>query len=150
MTPNYTTDTQDATASRPLRFESSPPRAEDFPAPSSAFPSKANPHQIAVGGLAQTFGLLPGMAALTVGVDLMLHGADVMSAGLLIPFSAAAGVVLGYITYCAQRKHYGDDEEAAKIKGLVVAVLTIIPSPLPYMLFIPAGLAGWLHDRRRQ
>jgi hypothetical protein len=28
--------------------------------------------------------------------------------------------------------------------------LTAIPSPLPYVLFIPAGVVGWLHNLRRR
>lgn len=80
----------------------------------------------------------------------MLHSADVVSAGLLIPLSMLSGAVLGYITYKSQMKFYGDDAEAAKIKALIIAVLTAIPSPLPYMLFIPAGLVGWFHNLRRR
>jgi hypothetical protein len=131
-------ETTDAMASEPITYESSPP----------AIPS--NPHQVAARGFAQTFGLLPGMAFLTVATDIMLHSADVASAGLLIPFSIMGGGVLGYITYKSQMKFFGDDDEAAKIKALIVAFLTAIPSPLPYMLFIPAGLVGLVHSWRRK
>ena len=106
-----------------------------------------NPHQVAARGFAQSFGLLPGAAIVTVGADIMLHGAAVVSAGLLIPFSILGGVMLGYITYKWQMKEYGDDSETAKIKALIVAFLTAIPSPLPYMLFIPAGIVGMFRRR---
>ncbi len=147
VTPDYHTETGEANASQPFDF--SQPRVEVVPPlhTPNGLASGVNTHQIASRGLAQTFGLLPGMAALTVVTDVMLHGADVVSAGLLIPFSILGGGVLGYITYKSQLKHYGDDEESAKIKGLIVAFLTAIPSPLPYMLFIPAGLVGFFRRR---
>ena len=142
MSPEYRRETAEATAPPPLAFESSLRRGEAIELPSSP-----NPHQIAARGFAQTFGLQPAMAFLTVATDLMLHGADVVSAGLLIPFSILGGGVLGYITYKSQMKFYGDDDESAKIKALIVAFLTAIPSPLPYMLFIPAGIVGFFRRR---
>jgi hypothetical protein len=120
--------------------------APPIPAPARS----VNPHQIAAAGFGRAFGLHPGVAVLTVAVDMMLHAADVMSAGLLIPFSFGGGVVLGLITFLAQRKWYGDDADSATIKALIVAVLTAIPSPLPYVLFVPAGIVGFFHSLRRR
>jgi hypothetical protein len=105
-------------------------------------------HHTAARGVAQIFGLHAGVAALTIAMDLMLHAAVVVSAGVLIPFSIAAGVVLGIITFMAQRKWYGDDNDAAIIKALIVGILTAVPSPLPYVLFVPAGIVGLFRDRR--
>ncbi len=145
---DYTTETQDATAFEALHNEPSPPPVRSD-AHQVAAPGN-NPQQLAAHGLSQTFGLLPGVAVLTVASDVMLHGADVVSAGLLIPLSVLGGAVLGYITWKSQTKFYGDDDESAKIKALIVAFLTAIPSPLPYMLFIPAGLLGLVHSLRRK
>ena len=144
----YTTETDQASGvwaveGRPVEQRAPLPWESRAPAPTGA-----SPHRLAARGFAQTFGLVPGMAFLTVATDLMLHGADVVSAGLLIPFSILGGGVLGYITYKSQMKFYGDDDESAKIKALIVAFLTAIPSPLPYMLFIPAGIVGWVHRLR--
>jgi len=139
MTPKYTMETTDARASEPLLYdEPSPPSFE------------ANHHQVAARGFGQTFGLHPAMAMLTVAVDLMLHAAEVVSAGLLIPFSMMAALVLAVIVYRAQRRMYGDDRDSAWTKSAVVAVLTAIPSPLPYMLFVPAGVVGLVHSLRRK
>ena len=93
------------------------------------------------------FGLVPGGAVAVVVTDVMLHGAAVLSAGLLIPFSLLGGVALGYVTYKLQKAVYGDDDEIAKAKAIIVALLTAIPSPLPYALFIPAGIVGWLRRK---
>jgi hypothetical protein len=130
------TEIKHAVPVEPLPHECSPPAAD-------------NPHQLATRGLAAMFELHPAVAFGTVACDLGLHGADVVSAGLLIPFSALAGVVLGVIAYRSQKRFCGDDHESALVKGLIVGLLTAIPSPLPYVLFIPAGLLGWVKGRRR-
>jgi len=101
-------------------------------------------------GFSQNFGLDPRIAGLMLIVDLMLNAGDVVSMGLLVPFSVAAGVVLGYITYKAQMNWYGDDKESAKIKAIVVALLTAIPTPLPAILYVPAGILGLLRNARRK
>jgi hypothetical protein len=93
----------------------------------------------------QIFGLDPRVAFLTLIVDLMLNAGDVASMGLLLPVSVAAAVVLGYIAYRAQLNWYGDDKESARIKAIVLGLLTAIPTPLPELLYIPAGLVGILH-----
>jgi hypothetical protein len=105
-------------------------------------------HPTAARGFAQLFGLHTAVAALTITMDVMLHTAVIVTAGLLIPFSAAAGVVLGIITFIAQRKWYGDDRDSALIKALIVGILTAVPSPLPYMLFVPAGIVGFFRNRK--
>ena len=107
-----------------------------------------NPHQMAARGFGQSFGLHPAISLFTVAVDVMLHSADVLSAGLLLPLSVMGGVVLAAVTYRAQQKWYGDDRESAGIKAVIVGLLTAIPSPLPYALFLPAGLVGWFHRLR--
>jgi hypothetical protein len=101
-------------------------------------------------GFSQSFGLDPRIAGLMLIVDLMLNAGDIVSMGLLVPFSVAAGVVLGYIAYKAQMNWYGDDKESAKIKAIVVALLTAIPTPLPAILYVPAGILGVLRNARRK
>ena len=135
MTPNYRTENRDA-------FD-----ASLRPGEPTGLASSVNPHQVATRGFAQSFGLHPSVAFVTVAADLMLHSADVVSAGLLIPFSAGAGVVLAIIAFLAQRKWYSDDNESAFIKSLVILLLSIIPSPLPYLLFVPAGVIGFFRRR---
>jgi hypothetical protein len=144
----YSTENPEAITSPP--FESSRPGSSgvSYDANSSpVMPPSVNPHQVVARGFAQTFGIHFPFALLMVGCDLMLHSADVVSAGLLIPFSAAAGVVLGVIVYRGQRRFYGDDDEVAKIKGTLCFLLTAIPSPLPYGLFLGAGLLGLFRKR---
>jgi hypothetical protein len=60
------------------------------------------------------------------------------------------GIALGFITYKAQRHWYRDDQESAIIKGLIVALLTAIPTSLPGFLTIPSGIVGLVHILRRK
>jgi ABC-type xylose transport system permease subunit len=90
------------------------------------------------------------VAFLTVVVDAMLFGGDVATMGAGALLSLPAGLVLGVITYKAQRHWYGDDRESALIKGLVVGLLTAIPTSLPGLLTIPSGLIGLAQMLRRK
>jgi hypothetical protein len=96
--------------------------------------------------LGDHFGLDPRIAFAALIVDMMLNAGDVLSAGLLLPVSIMAGAVLGYVTYRAQINWYGDDPESAKIKAIILGLLTAIPTPLPEILYIPAGVIGMLRS----
>ncbi len=101
-------------------------------------------------GFGQVFGLDPRVAFLTLVVDGMLFGGDIATLGASALLSIPAGVVLGVITYKAQRHWYGDDRESALIKGLIVGLLTAIPTSLPGLLTVPTGLIGLAHMLRRK
>jgi zinc-ribbon domain len=103
----------------------------------------------AMGRFGQLFGLDPRIAFLMLVVDMMLNAGDLISMGLLLPVSVAAGVVLGYVVYRAQISWYGDDQESARIKGLILGLLTAIPTPIPEVLYIPAGILGLFHGLSR-
>jgi len=94
------------------------------------------------------FGLDPRVAVLTLIVDMMLNAGDLVSMGLLLPVSMAAGVVLGYVVYRAQINWYGDDQESARIKAIILGLLTAIPTPIPEILYVPAGVVGLFHGFR--
>jgi zinc-ribbon domain len=109
-----------------------------------------NPETVgSIGRFSQLFGLDPRIAFLTLIVDMMLNAGELISMGLLLPVSVAAGVVLGYVVYRAQINWYGDDKESARIKALVLGLLTAIPTPIPEILYIPAGILGLFHGFRR-
>ena len=102
----------------------------------------------------QIFGLDPRIAFLAFVVDLMLFGTAAATMGItlpiLIPLAIAAGVVLGRITYKAQRTWYGDDHDSAMIKAGTVGLLTAIPVGIPALVWIPSGLLGLLHSARKK
>jgi hypothetical protein len=105
-------------------------------------------------GLDQIFGIDPRIAFLAFVVDLMLFGTAAATMGMalpiLIPLAIAAGVVLGRITYKAQLKWYGDDNDSAMIKAGIVGLLTAIPVGIPAIVWIPSGLLGMLHNARKK
>jgi hypothetical protein len=80
----------------------------------------------------------------------MLNAGEIASMGLLLPVSVGAAVVLGYVTYRAQINWYGDDKESAKIKAIILTLLTAIPTALPAIVYVPSGIVGIVHNARRK
>jgi hypothetical protein len=108
-----------------------------------------NPHA-AARGFGQIFGIHPAMAFLTLIVDMMLFGGEVGTLGASLPISFAGGIVLAFITFRAQKKWYGDDTESAFIKALILGFLTALPTALPSVIYVPAGVVGLVHNLRRK
>ena len=117
-----------------------------YPPPAYA-PPPGGLHHTAARGFAQIFGLHPAIAFLTIVIDFMLFGGEVITVGASLPISIGASVVLAVIAYKAQRTWYGDDKESALIKALILALLTAIPTPLPAFLYIPAGILGFFRRK---
>jgi hypothetical protein len=55
---------------------------------------------------------------------------------------------MALITFLAQRKLYGDDDETALLKALMVGGLTAIPTGLPNALILPSAAVGLLRRKR--
>jgi hypothetical protein len=104
-------------------------------------------HHMAARGFAQIFGIHPAVAFLTIAVDLMMNVGTYGTLGALWIFTLPVGLVLGIIAYMAQKKWYGDDNESAAIKAMIVALLTAIPAPVSPIL-IPSGIVG-LFSRKK-
>lgn len=139
--------------SKPMPFSDRPPVTQPPTAPLHIVPrfqrelpdgpdEKMSAHGKVSQGLAQTFGLAPSAATLTVLVDLMVFATDTISFETLLPLGIAIATVLGYIVFRMQRKWYGDDKESAVIKGLIIFLLTAIPAPLSPIIAIPCGVIG--------
>ncbi len=107
-------------------------------------PATVTPHPAhhAARGFAQTFGLHPMVAALTIICDLMLFGEEAITLGMGFGFSLLVSAAVGFLSYRAQMRFYGDDHEAAMIKAGVLALLCAIPTALPVALYLPAGVLG--------
>ena len=80
----------------------------------------------------------------------MLFTGTIMTMGALAPVAIIVGGALGFITYRAQRRFYGDDHDAALVKALAVALLTAIPVGLPAFLTVPSAVVGVVHTIRRK
>jgi hypothetical protein len=117
--------------------------------PTPQYPPYAQ-HATRTRGFGQAFGIHPAIASLTLIVDLMLFGGEVMTMGAILPVSIGAGAVLGVIAYLGQRRWYGDDKDSARIKALILGFLTAIPTPLPAILSVPSGVVGLIHNLRKK
>jgi hypothetical protein len=93
-------------------------------------------------GFSSTFGLYPAVAALTLAVDVMLGAVEVVTFGAGWLFSLLVSAAVGYLSYRAQMKFFGDDDETAKLKAGMLALLLAIPSPIPAFLYLPMGVVG--------
>jgi len=93
-------------------------------------------------GMAQAMGIHPAIALFTLCIDLMSFGGEAGSFGLFLPFSALMAGAVGYVTYHGQQSWFGDSQQSAKTKAVMLAVLTFIPSPLPAVLYAPLGFVG--------
>lgn len=108
-------------------------------------------------GFGQIFGLDPRIAFLAFLVDLMLFSGTsasvVLTLGVTFPMvvaiSIVAGIILGFISYKAQMKWYGDDQESAAIKGAIIGFLTAIPVGIPAFVWIPSGALGVIKYLRK-
>ena len=88
-------------------------------------------------------GIHPLAALGVIAADSMLFGGTVLTVGsgwlVSVPFGIALGVAVGLI------QHYGsahDDPGLATGKGILIGVLTAIPTPLPSLIVAGAGTAG--------
>jgi hypothetical protein len=79
---------------------------------------------------------------LVVLVDFILFGADVVSAGVLIPVAFLAAGALGFLVFHMQRTRSGDHRKSALVKALVLAVVTAILLLLAVLLAVPGALLG--------
>jgi hypothetical protein len=121
---------------------------------SEATGTETSPHLrhpgAAARGFGQIFGIHPIPAVATLSVNAMIFGGQIVMMGMLFPLALAAGVVLGIITFKSQRQFYGDRDEEALIKALVVGLLTAVPVGLPAFLTVPSAVVGFVHNLRRK
>lgn len=88
-------------------------------------------------------GIHPLAAAGVIAVDSMLFGGTLVTFGSLWVVSLLVGVVLGIAVGLIQ--HCGpphDDLGLATGKGIMVGLLTAIPTPLPAVLVAGSGVLG--------
>ena len=84
----------------------------------------------------------PVVAVAVVAVDMMLFGATAAALGIGWIASIPIGLALGVAVTLVQRRAPANDLGLAVGKGLIVAILTAIPTPLPSLLVAGAGVAG--------
>lgn len=92
--------------------------------------------------LSQTVGLHPLVGFGMFAVDLMLFGEEAVTAGIGWPVAVAVAVALTIPCILIQHYAYKDDWGAAVGKGLLVGLLTAIPTPLPSIVPFLGGALG--------
>ena len=90
----------------------------------------------------QTFGLHPLTAMGLFVVDWMLFGEEVATAGIGWVISLPVGMMLGFAAILIQKHAYRDETMPAVAKGLLVGLLTAIPTPLASFGFLPLAAFG--------
>lgn len=92
--------------------------------------------------LSQSLGLHPLVGFGMFAVDMMLFDSEVLTFGLSWPVSIAIGAALTLPSVLIQKHSFGDDWGAATGKGLLIGVLTAIPTPLPAIIPLLGGALG--------
>jgi hypothetical protein len=85
-------------------------------------------------------GIHPVVACALVAVDTILFGADATGVGWLLSCLVAAALVIPSILI--QHFSYKDKWGIAISKGIIVGVITAIPTPLPAVITGVGGLMG--------
>jgi len=101
----------------------------------------------------QTFGLHPLTVMGMFAVDWMLFGEEVATAGIGWLISLPVGVALGVAAALIQKQAYKDETMSAVAKGLLVGLLTAIPTPLASFGMLPFAAFGAIRvlaPKRRQ
>ncbi len=96
----------------------------------------------------QTVGLDPLVAFTVVAIDFMLFAPDSTGVGWVI--SCIVGLLLVLPCTLLQRFSFGDKWLAAFAKGVIVGILTAIPTPLPSVVIFSVGVAGLLSQFNRK
>jgi hypothetical protein len=90
----------------------------------------------------QKIGLHPFVAFGMIVVDMMLFGSDATGIGWV--FSCAVGMILIIPCVLLQKFAYKDDWISALAKGVIIGVITAIPTPLPAILTGVGGVMGFI------
>lgn len=90
----------------------------------------------------QNFGLHPLVGFGMFAVDWMMFGSNVATAGMGMALTVPMAIALSVPCTLIQRFSYDDTWGAALGKGMMVGVLTAVPSPLPSLVPLASGVLG--------
>jgi hypothetical protein len=95
-----------------------------------------------VPSFARTYGLHPLVAFVMFAVDQMMMTLETMTFGAFVVVSVIVGFALTLPCALLQRYAYKDEWGAAWAKGLLIGILTAIPTSLPSVLTASWGVLG--------
>ena len=90
--------------------------------------------------LLRRLGIQPTVAVVFVMVDWLLFGGEISSGMASMPISVTAGIILGLWAIRRQHRTYGDTIKVSILKGLILGVLTAVPSPVGSFFTLIGGL----------
>jgi len=98
------------------------------------------------------YGIHPLVAVVVVAVDAMLFAEEIVSLGAGWIISILVAIVLVIGSTLIQKKAFGDEWGLAIGKGILLGVLTAIPTPIPSSITLTSGVVGTLkiiQDRKQ-
>ena len=96
----------------------------------------------------QIIGLDPLVAFAVIAIDFMLFAPDSTGVGWVI--SGIVALLLVFPSIMMQRFSFGDKWAVAIAKGIIVGILTAIPTPLPSIATFAVGVAGLISQINRK
>lgn len=97
--------------------------------------------------LTRVLGLHPLSAFLAVAVDWLLFGSNAMGLGMGFGLALLLAIPLGSVVANLQMRRFGDTTSTATLKGIAVAALVCIPTPIFSAPVVLSGLLGGLAGR---
>ncbi len=101
------------------------------------------------GTSADLWGIYPLNALGLVGIDGMLFTGELASGGVLVVVSVLVGLFLMVPCSLIQRYAFRDPWGLAIAKGMLLGLLTAIPTPLPSVITVALGVTGVVALRHR-
>lgn len=98
----------------------------------------------------QMAGIHPMVALVVSTVDSMLFVETLVTVGTGWIVSIPVGAALAIATFLVQKGSYGDSLTTAAGKGILIGLITAIPTPLPAVFTISSGGLGYLHFRKQR
>jgi len=95
-----------------------------------------------VKSFSQMFGIHPIVAFSLFAIDWMLFGSELVTLGTDWVITAPIGLLLGIAAMFVQRYGFKDDLGVAIGKGLLLGLLTAIPTALPSLAMLPLAAIG--------
>jgi len=90
----------------------------------------------------QMFGIHPIVAFSLFAIDWMLFGSELVTLGTDWVITAPIGLLLGIAAIFVQRYGFKDELGVAIGKGLLLGLLTAIPTALPSLAMLPLAAIG--------
>lgn len=104
----------------------------------------ASREQSDLAGFVNRLGIDPLAAVALIAADFMLFGVEASTAGLGIVLTIPIGILLGLASMLLQRYRYADCWSVSVAKGIILAILTAIPTPIMSAVIGAAGIMGRL------